>query len=49
VLATQKRAIVAAQIEAPGVVYAYNTVNGIHDIGNIVFLPLATVTTRLSR
>ena len=43
VLATEKRAIVAAQIEAPGVVFAYNTVKGLKDIGNLAFLPLAAV------
>jgi hypothetical protein len=48
VIAGAKRAIVAAQIEAPGVVYAYNTVKGLKDIGNIAFLPLAGVTSALA-
>jgi hypothetical protein len=43
VLASEKRAIAAAAIEAPGVVYAYNTVRGNKDIGNLVFLPLTRV------
>jgi hypothetical protein len=43
VLATAKRALVAAQIEQPGIVYAFNTVRGIKDYGNIVFVPMATV------
>jgi hypothetical protein len=47
VLAAQKRAIVGARIEAPGVVYAYNTVKGITDIGSLVFLPLAGLKTKL--
>jgi hypothetical protein len=42
-LAQPKRAVVAAEIEAPGVVYAYNTVRGIRTIGNLAFLPLSTV------
>jgi hypothetical protein len=49
VLAAEKRAIVAVQIEAPGVVYAYNTVKGIRSIGNLVFLPLARVKSALAR
>ena len=48
VLAMQKRAIVSAEIEAPGVVYAYNTIKGLADIGNLVFLPLTGVKTALS-
>ena len=48
VLSEPKRAIVAAEIEAPGVVYAYNTVKGLRDIGNLVFLPLAGVQDELS-
>ena len=43
VLATEKRAIVSAQIEAPGVVVAYNTVKGLKDIGNLAFVPLSAV------
>ena len=48
VVAGAKRTIVAAQIEAPGVVYAYNTVKGLKEIGNIAFLPLAAVTSALA-
>ena len=48
VLAAEKRAIVAAQIEAPGVVFAYNTVKGLKDVGNLVFLPLSAVKTAVS-
>ena len=39
VLATEKGANVAAAIEAPGVVYAYNTVKGITDIGSLASFP----------
>jgi hypothetical protein len=42
-LATEKRAIVTAQIEAPGVIFAYNTLRGLKSIGNIAFVPLAAV------
>lgn len=48
VIATQKRAIAAAEIEAPGIAYAYNTIKGIKDIGNIAFVPLATVRAAVS-
>jgi hypothetical protein len=48
VLALPGRAVVAAQIEAPGVVYSYNTVRGIRSIGNLVFLPFALVKARVS-
>jgi hypothetical protein len=48
VLAREKRAIVTDEIEAPGVVYAYNSVRGIQDVGNLVFLPLARVAAALS-
>ena len=48
VLAAQKRAVVAAEIEAPGVVYAYNTVKATTEIGNLVFLPLTGVSAALS-
>jgi hypothetical protein len=47
VLAGEKRAIVAAEVEPPGVVFAYNTVRGIQDIGNLVYLPLARVEAAL--
>jgi hypothetical protein len=49
VLAAEKRAIVAARIEAPGVVFAYNTFRGSRSIGNLVFVPLGRVKTALSR
>jgi hypothetical protein len=48
VLAAEKRAVVAAQIEAPGVVFAYNTVRGLKEIGNLVFLPLSAVKAAVS-
>ena len=48
VLAAQKRAVVAAEIEAPGVLYAYNTVRATTEIGNLVFLPLTGVSAALS-
>lgn len=41
VLATAPRAIVGLQIEPPGVVYAYNTVKGIREVGTLAFVPLA--------
>ena len=43
VLASLKRAVVADEIEAPGVVYAYDSVRGIKDFGNLLFLPMSTV------
>jgi hypothetical protein len=39
-LATAPRAIEGLQIESPGIVYAYNTFRGLHDIGNLAFVPL---------
>jgi hypothetical protein len=48
VLAAAKRAVVAAQIEGPGIVYAYDSLRGLKAIGNIVFVPLAAVETALS-
>jgi hypothetical protein len=47
VLATAPRAIEGLQIEAPGIVYAYNTVEGIKDVGNLAFVPLAKATSLL--
>lgn len=41
VLATAPRAIEGLQIEAAGIAYAYNTVRGIKDVGNLAFVPLA--------
>ena len=46
-LAVAPRAIVADEIEAPGVVYAYNTIRGQRAIGNIAFLPLDRVQAAL--
>ena len=43
VIATAPRAVESLQIEAPGIVYAYNTVKGISDVGNLAFVPLAKV------
>jgi hypothetical protein len=41
VLATAPRAIVGLELEAAGIVYAYNTVRGTRDVGNLAFVPLA--------
>jgi hypothetical protein len=35
------RAIAGLEIEAPGIVYAYNTVKGIREVGNLAFVPTA--------
>ncbi len=43
VIAVAPRAVAGLQIEAPGIVYAYNTVKGIRDVGNLAFVPLAKV------
>jgi hypothetical protein len=48
VLATAPRAIQGLQIEAPGIVYAYNTVKGIRDLGNLAFVPMGKATSLLS-
>jgi hypothetical protein len=48
VLATAKRGIAEVQIEAPGVVYAFNTVKGAMDIGNVAFVPLSRVIAAVS-
>jgi hypothetical protein len=48
VLASLKRAVVADEIEAPGVVYAYDSVRGIKDIGNLTFVPMHTVAAAVS-
>ena len=47
VLAVAPRAIVGLELEAAGVVYAYNTVKGIEDVGNLAFVPLAKATSIL--
>jgi len=43
VIASLKRAVVADEIEAPGVVYAYDSVRGIKDVGNLTFVPMRSV------
>jgi hypothetical protein len=48
VLTTAKRAIEEVEIEAPGVVYAFNTVKGTKDIGNVAFVPLSRVIAAVS-
>jgi len=48
VLATAPRAIQGLEIEAPGVAYAYNTVKGIKDVGNLAFVPMSKATSLLS-
>jgi hypothetical protein len=47
VLATAPRAITGLEIESPGVAYAYNTVRGIKEVGNLAFVPLAKATSLL--
>jgi hypothetical protein len=46
-LATAPRTIEGLQVEAPGVVYAYNTFKGLHDVGNLAFVPLRQATSLL--
>jgi hypothetical protein len=48
VLATAPRAIRALEVEAPGIAYAYNTVKGIKDVGNLAFVPMGKATSLLS-
>jgi len=48
IVATAPRAVEALAIERPGLVYAYNTVKGIKDVGNLAFVPLAKATSALS-
>jgi hypothetical protein len=48
VLAAAPRAIAGLEIEAPGIVYAYNTVKGIKDVGNLAFVPMGTATSLLT-
>jgi hypothetical protein len=48
VLATAPRAITALQVEAPGIAYAYNTVKGTRDVGNLAFVPMGRATSLLS-
>jgi hypothetical protein len=48
VLATAPRAITGVEIEAPGIVYAHNTVRGIRDVGNLAFVPMGKATSLLS-
>jgi hypothetical protein len=47
VIARAPRAIEGLQIEAPGIVYAYNTVRGLNEVGNLAFVPLAKVNATL--
>jgi hypothetical protein len=46
-LATAPRAIDGLEIEAPGVVYAYNTFRRLQDVGNLAFVPLSQATSLL--
>jgi len=48
VLTTARRAIEDVEIEAPGVIYAFNTVKGTKDIGNVAFVPLSRVIAAVS-
>ena len=47
-VATAPRAIEGLEIEASGIVYAYNTVKGVRDVGNLAYVPLAQVNSVLS-
>jgi hypothetical protein len=40
-LSPAPRAIVGLEIEAPGIAYAYNTLKGITEVGNLAFVPTA--------
>jgi hypothetical protein len=46
-LPAARRAVAGLEIEAPGIVYAYNTVKGIKDVGNLAFVPMAKATALL--
>jgi hypothetical protein len=48
VLASAARAISGLQVEAAGVAYAYNTVRGTRDVGNLAFVPMRKATSLLS-
>src|SRR5262245_4406654 len=48
VLAPAPRAIRALEIEAPGIAYAYDTIKGIKDVGNLAFVPMGKATSLLS-
>jgi hypothetical protein len=48
VLATAPRAIAALEVESPGIAYAYNTVRGTKDVGNLAFVPMRRATSVLS-
>ncbi len=43
------RAVEGLEIEPPGIVYAYNTIKGSREIGNLAFVPMARATTLLGR
>jgi hypothetical protein len=42
-----RRAVQGLEIETPGIVYAYNTVRGIKEVGNLAFVPMAKATALL--
>src|SRR3954451_3988480 len=44
-VATAPRAIEGLEIQAPGVVYAYNTFKSLQDVGNLAFVPLHQATS----
>jgi hypothetical protein len=46
-VATAPRAIEGLEIEAPGIVYAYDTVKGVSDVGNLAYVPLPQVNSLL--
>jgi hypothetical protein len=47
IVATAPRAVEGLAIERPGIVYAYNTVKGVKDVGNLAFVPLVKVNALL--
>jgi hypothetical protein len=47
-LAAARRAVLDVEIEAAGVVYAFNTARGAKELGNLVFIPMAKVAAAVS-
>jgi hypothetical protein len=48
VVATAPRAVRDVELEAPGLVYSFDTVKGAREVGNLGFLPLARLRAALS-
>jgi hypothetical protein len=46
-IATAPRAIEGLEIEAPGIVYAYDTFKGLNEVGNLAYMPLSQATALL--